>query len=46
AKLEAGACQGCHVVLSPSDLAEVRKEPTDVIVNCPECGCLLVREAA
>jgi predicted nucleic acid-binding Zn-ribbon protein len=41
--LRARTCGGCHMVLSGTDLQVIRGVPDDVIVNCPECGCILVR---
>lgn len=41
--MRARTCLGCHMVLSGSDLGTLRQEPEDVVVTCPECGCILVR---
>lgn len=38
-----GTCGACNVLLSPSDLQELRAVPDDVVATCPECGALLVR---
>lgn len=38
-----GTCEGCRMVLSGTDLQVLRNAPEDLIVNCPECGCILVR---
>ena len=43
ALLRARTCGGCHMVLSGTDLQIIRCVADDVIVNCPECGCILVR---
>ena len=31
------------MVLSGTDLQRIRQAADDAIVNCPECGCILVR---
>lgn len=36
-------CEGCHMVLSGSDLNEIRQAAIDQVLTCPECGCILVR---
>ena len=41
--LRARTCEGCHMVLSGTDLNVVRQTPEDTVVTCPECGCILVR---
>lgn len=38
-----GMCEACRVILSGSDLAEVRRAPDDEVIFCPECGAILVR---
>ncbi|HWI30527.1 MAG TPA: C4-type zinc ribbon domain-containing protein [Microbacterium sp.] len=38
-----GTCEGCRMVLSGTDLQALRNAPADRVVNCPECGCILVR---
>ncbi|KQZ84202.1 DNA-binding protein [Microbacterium sp. Root166] len=43
ALLRARTCEGCQMVLSGSDLNILRQAPDDLVVNCPECGCILVR---
>lgn len=43
AKLENKACSGCHLALSAVEYDRVKKQPTDAIVHCVECGRLLVR---
>ncbi len=44
AALTGSQCGGCRLELPPADVAELRAAPTDDLVECPECGCLLVRE--
>lgn len=41
--LRGGMCEACNIVLPTTDLAEVRAAGDDEIVNCPECGAILVR---
>jgi len=42
--LRGSTCTGCQMVLAGTDLQAVRQAPVDAVVNCPECGCILVRE--
>lgn len=41
--LRARTCEGCHMVLSGTDLNALRQAAEDAVVMCPECGCILVR---
>ena len=43
ALLRARTCEGCHMVLSGTDLQTLRTAAADTVVTCPECGCILVR---
>ncbi|MBN9194486.1 MAG: DNA-binding protein [Microbacterium sp.] len=43
ALLRRQTCEGCRMVLSGTDLQRIRQAADDAIVNCPECGCILVR---
>lgn len=36
-------CEGCRMVLSGSDLNDIRQAPADDVLSCPECDCILVR---
>ncbi|AKK03602.1 zinc ribbon domain-containing protein [Corynebacterium epidermidicanis] len=36
-------CGGCHLVLPPAALAEIRATPADEMPRCPDCGTYLVR---
>ncbi len=36
-------CEGCHMVLSGTDLQTLRQAADDDVVMCPECGGILVR---
>lgn len=44
ALLRRRTCEGCHMVLSGTDLNAIRQTPEDQVVMCPECGCILVRD--
>lgn len=37
------SCGGCHIVLPPAALAEIRATPADEMPRCPDCGTFLVR---
>lgn len=41
--LRARTCEGCHMVLSGTDLQTLRQAAEDDVVMCPECGGVLVR---
>ena len=41
--LRRATCEACNMVLSGTDLQAVRQAQTDAVVNCPECGAILVR---
>jgi predicted nucleic acid-binding Zn-ribbon protein len=41
--LHRGTCEACRMVLSGTDLNRVRQAAPDAVVNCPECGAILVR---
>ncbi|MCR2827015.1 zinc ribbon domain-containing protein [Microbacterium sp. zg.Y909] len=43
ALLRRGTCEGCRMVLSGTDLQNLRETPDNGVVTCPECGCILVR---
>jgi predicted nucleic acid-binding Zn-ribbon protein len=43
ALLTRGTCNGCRMQLPSTDLNDVRRAPADLVVTCPECGCILVR---
>lgn len=44
AYLRRRTCEGCHMVLSGTDLNALRRAAEDDVVTCPECGCILVRD--
>ena len=41
--LRRNTCEACNMVLSGTDLQAVRQAAPDTVVNCPECGAILVR---
>lgn len=41
--LRRNTCEACNMVLSGTDLQAVRQAASDTVVNCPECGAILVR---
>ena len=43
ARLTAGVCGGCHLRLPAVDIDRIKKLPPDELVECEECGRLLVR---
>jgi predicted nucleic acid-binding Zn-ribbon protein len=45
AQLHRGRCEGCHLSLDASSLAEIRAAAEDAVVRCEECRRILVRTA-
>lgn len=43
ARLSGATCMGCHISLAAAEVDQLRRQPADAIVHCPDCGCLLVR---
>jgi len=43
ARLQGSTCQGCFLSLAPGEVDELRRRPADELVECPECGRMLVR---
>jgi len=43
ALLTRGTCEGCRMVLPSTDLNDIRRASDELVVTCPECGCILVR---
>ena len=41
--LRRGTCEGCRMMLSGTDLNQVRQAAPDTVFTCPECGAILVR---
>lgn len=44
ARLAAGGkCEGCHLALPSAEYSEIKRQPGDAVIHCPECGRILVR---
>jgi hypothetical protein len=43
ARLSGSTCLGCHISLAAAEVDQLRRQPADAVVHCPDCGCLLVR---
>jgi hypothetical protein len=43
ARLVGGRCTGCHLALANAALERIRSAPPDALVECEECGRILVR---
>ena len=43
AALQGMRCGGCHLDINGADLRELKAEPADTVVRCPECSRILVR---
>ena len=43
ARVDAGRCDGCRIALSPLDLDRFEHLAPDVVMDCPECGRMLLR---
>jgi uncharacterized protein len=43
ARLVGGRCTGCHLALANVALERIRNAPPDALVECEECGRILVR---
>jgi uncharacterized protein len=43
AKLVGDTCQGCHLSITPTELAKIKAMPVDEIIRCEECRRILVR---
>lgn len=43
AKLNGGTCGGCFLSLSAVEVDRIKKQPADAVINCEECGRILVR---
>ena len=43
AKLVNRTCNGCNLELSAVEVDRIKKLSEDSIINCEECGCILVR---
>jgi predicted nucleic acid-binding Zn-ribbon protein len=45
ARLVGTTCQGCHLVIPSTEVAEIRKAPAGTISHCDNCGCILVLDS-
>ena len=43
ARLTGSRCEGCHLEIPSAELEAVRRAPDDSVVNCPDCGRILIR---
>lgn len=43
AQLNGRTCKGCHLDLPAVEVDRLKKLPPDELINCEECGCILVR---
>jgi predicted nucleic acid-binding Zn-ribbon protein len=43
ARLIEGACSGCNISYSPIELQEIRASDPQLIMQCENCNCILVR---
>ncbi|MGH3049203.1 MAG: zinc ribbon domain-containing protein [Gaiellaceae bacterium] len=43
AALHRGRCEGCHLSLTPGDIAKIRGAAPDEVLRCEECRRILVR---
>jgi predicted nucleic acid-binding Zn-ribbon protein len=43
ASLEHGVCTGCRLQLPATELDHIRQQPPDALINCEQCGRILVR---
>jgi predicted nucleic acid-binding Zn-ribbon protein len=43
ARLEGARCLGCHLELPRAEVEEIRHQPADALVTCPQCQRILVR---
>ena len=43
AQLSGSTCKGCHLDLPAVEVDRLKKLPHDHLINCEECGCILVR---
>ena len=42
ARLVGSSCSGCHLMLPAQELARIKRESPDVLVQCDQCGRILV----
>ena len=45
AAMREGRCDGCHLPINSVEISRIKGLPTDEVVRCEECRCILVRGA-
>jgi predicted nucleic acid-binding Zn-ribbon protein len=45
AAMREGRCDGCHLPINSVEISRIKSLPTDEVVRCEECRCILVRGA-
>jgi predicted nucleic acid-binding Zn-ribbon protein len=45
AAMREGRCDGCHLPINSVEISRIKALPTDEVVRCEECRCILVRGA-
>jgi predicted nucleic acid-binding Zn-ribbon protein len=45
AKLHRGQCGGCRLTIPPQELSGIKAATPDVVIQCEECRCILIRTA-
>lgn len=43
ARLQRGTCAGCQISLPPTDVEALRNAPSNAVIRCEECRCILIR---
>lgn len=45
AAMREGRCDGCHLAINSIEISRIKTLPSDEVVRCEECRCILVRGA-
>lgn len=45
AAMREGRCDGCHLAINSVEISRIKTLPSDEVVRCEECRCVLVRGA-
>jgi hypothetical protein len=45
AAMRDGRCDGCHLAINSVEISRIKTLPSDEVVRCEECRCILVRGA-
>ena len=45
AAMREGRCDGCHLPINSVEISRIKSLPSDEVVRCEECRCILVRGA-